>query len=310
MYMPRHTPGLQVPLISLLWALAYHFSGAILSKLGEVDATDEEDVYDIAKALDISQCPEENEEIQDEEARMRGEHDGDDAWVPAAKAPDDDLSDSESDGDLDEEGGNKDIGARAGKDDVQRQRLRGLDPAQKPFEDATLSFSKKGKVRLPDVLPTYVQLRAELQEARNRLQKMHGPGNDPYGHLAAISAGEQKLEKNFALARQSDLTLVASILHPGMRLQYFENTLIWGEMMQRGRILIEHLFETYNLELEQPLDTRSANPQATRPKLQKLSWSDRLRQARLSSVLGSALGDELERFFGNVYAYQPDMNIL
>jgi hypothetical protein len=63
---------------------------------------------------------------------------------------------------------------------------------------------------LPNVLPTYLQLRTELHKSHDRLFKTYGPGNDPYGLLSAISEGEKKLEKYFGLAQQSDLTLIAS----------------------------------------------------------------------------------------------------
>jgi hypothetical protein len=96
------------------------------------------------------------------------------------------------------------------------------------------------------------------------------------------------------------------VLHPGMRLKFFENEAIWGDLIHRGRILVEHLFETY--KSERPSDDLPADRQAARPKLQA-SWSDQLLQMGLT-ISGASLDDELTRFFGNVYAYKPGMNVL
>ncbi|KAG8739870.1 hypothetical protein FRC10_005036 [Ceratobasidium sp. 414] len=142
-----------------------------------------------------------------------------------------------------------------------------------PFEPATLSFSKNGKVHLPDVLPTFVQLHTELQNSQIRIQKAYSHGRDLYVLLKAISAGQEKLEKYFELARGSHLPLIASTLEAGT-----------------------------------PRDNSSHSQKPIRPKL-KSSWSDKLRL--LSSVSNNeALDDELVRFFGNVYAYRPGMDIL
>ncbi|KAG8786210.1 hypothetical protein FRC12_016801 [Ceratobasidium sp. 428] len=173
-----------------------------------------------------------------------------------------------------------------------------------PFEEATLSFSKHGKPHLPDVLPTFMKLHTELQNSRQRLQKEYGAKNDPYGLIRAISAGEHKLEKYFKIALQNDSVLVSSILHPGMRLRFFQDEHMWGDMMRRGKELIAGLFETYKLETP---NTESPNQPSLRPGLHT-SWSDQLLQ--LSGASKSDLDDELSWFFGNVYAYKPGTNIL
>ncbi|KAG8696016.1 hypothetical protein FRC11_001043, partial [Ceratobasidium sp. 423] len=79
-----------------------------------------------------------------------------------------------------------------------------------PLEAATLSFSKRGKANLPDVLLTYVHLHDGLQKSRARLQKIYGPNRDPFGLLNAINEGEAKLQKYFNLARENDLILISS----------------------------------------------------------------------------------------------------
>ncbi|QRV80504.1 hAT family dimerization protein [Ceratobasidium sp. AG-Ba] len=174
-----------------------------------------------------------------------------------------------------------------------------------PFEQATLSFSQKGKAQLPHVLPTLFQLHVELDNAHIRLQAPYGPSRDPFGLLKAISAGKKKLEKYFEIALKSDLTLAASILHPGMRLRYFEDRLLWGDTMDRGQNLLKKLFESYKLESNK---VRSEPPQSSRPRL-KQTLSNRLLKLATTST-STALDDELSRFFGNVYAFQPGTNIL
>ncbi|CAE6447930.1 unnamed protein product [Rhizoctonia solani] len=187
-----------------------------------------------------------------------------------------------------------------------------------PFDDATHSFSKSGKVHICNVLPTYIQLQAELQSSRVRLVKQHGPNNDPYGLINAISQGETKLNKYLELARNSRLIIIASALHPGMRLTYFQDESIWGGLMQRARNLIEELFEKYKTEADiesnkgpDHLET-PANHNRSRPKLSR-TWSDKLNDAQRSTFGGpasDALDDELTRFFGNIYKYKPGTSVL
>lgn len=95
-------------------------------------------------------------------------------------------------------------------DMIEQINLLVCDNFFKPFEAATLSFSKKDKAHLPDVLPTYSRLKGELCASSDRLRKAYGAGRDPYGLLSAIAEGDKKLEKYFKLARESDLTLISS----------------------------------------------------------------------------------------------------
>lgn len=95
-----------------------------------------------------------------------------------------------------------------------------------------------------------------------------------------------------------------------MRLRFFEDQNVWGELEKRGQILLEHLFETYKLDLEQPRNTSNVSSVAERPKLHKASWFDQLLQDHLSNVSNSAVADELDRYFGNVYPYKPGMSAL
>lgn len=109
---------------------------------------------------------------------------------------------------------------------------------------------------------------------------------------------------------QERLILInTTVLHPGMRLNFFQDEDVWGEMMHRGRALLQHLFDTYKDELEQPAhEIDGSNRQQPHTKSQKLSWSDQLLE--LSASPPSALDDELTRFFGNIYPYERGTNVL
>ncbi|KDN45318.1 hypothetical protein RSAG8_04905, partial [Rhizoctonia solani AG-8 WAC10335] len=152
-----------------------------------------------------------------------------------------------------------------------------------PFEDATLSFSRKGKVHLCDVLPTFAQLRTELCNSRDCLAK-----------------GQAKLEKYYDLNLKSDLPLIAA------------DEQKWGGLMHRVRVLLEHLFDPYKGEAE---DNKSTQQQASLPDSKsppaglRRSWSDKLLEIVPNETIGQ-LDEELTRFFGNIYRYTPGTNVL
>ncbi|CUA67966.1 Putative AC9 transposase [Zea mays] [Rhizoctonia solani] len=183
-----------------------------------------------------------------------------------------------------------------------------------PFEDATLSFSKKGKVHLCDVLPTFLQLKTELRNSRDRLVKVYRPNQDPHGLLHALSQGQAKLEKYYNLALKSDLPLIATALHPGRRVDYFQDEQKWGGLRHRARVLLEHLFDVYKGEAEDKESTRqhhdgSLVDSKSPPAKLKRSWSDKLLEIAPNETVGR-LDEELTRFFGNIYRYTPGTNVL
>ncbi|EUC56087.1 HAT family dimerization protein, partial [Rhizoctonia solani AG-3 Rhs1AP] len=180
-----------------------------------------------------------------------------------------------------------------------------------PFEDATLSFSKKGKVHLCDVLPTFAQLRTELHNSHNRLSKSYRPNQDPHGLLRAISHGQAKMEKYYNLNLKSDLPLIAAALHPGRRIDYFRDEQKWGGLMHRAQVLLEHLFDVYKEEVDNKEPTRHGSLADLKPPAAKLkrSWSDKLLETIPNEAIGQ-LDEELTRFFGNIYRYTPGTNVL
>ncbi|KAB5590011.1 AC9 transposase [Ceratobasidium theobromae] len=165
--------------------------------------------------------------------------------------------------------------------------LEELDLVLEPFEEATLSFSQSKKVHLPEVLPTYAQLRAELHKSRDRLIKTYQPNYDPYGLLNAISGGGGRM------------------LHPGVQLQYFQNESVWGGLQQRAQTLVEHLFETYKTEAAPRGSSKGSKK--SRDTSASQSWSDRLLDLTSSSA---AFEEELTRYFGNFYRYHRSTDVL
>ncbi|KAB5587497.1 Zinc finger BED domain-containing protein 4 [Ceratobasidium theobromae] len=131
-----------------------------------------------------------------------------------------------------------------------------------PFEAATRDYSKRGRTVLHSVLPTYAILREKLIETRVRLRTSSFVSSTSEILIDALEAGEVKLNKYFELAQKSDLTLLASIFHPGMRLQYFQDTRRWGavgdRLVKRGQELLEYLYESYRDELA--LEKAKAHP--------------------------------------------------
>ncbi|CEL59196.1 similar to zinc finger protein [Rhizoctonia solani AG-1 IB] len=136
--------------------------------------------------------------------------------------------------------------------DEEWDALEELVRILEPFECATQDYSRRGRAVLHSVLPTYAVLRDKLIESRNRLT-VPSLGSGVFESIIdALKAGEDKLEKYFNLAVKSDLTLLASILHPAMRLAYLQDTRRWGtlgrDLVRRGQELLEYLYELYKLE--------------------------------------------------------------
>ncbi|QRV87055.1 Zinc finger, BED-type predicted [Ceratobasidium sp. AG-Ba] len=119
-----------------------------------------------------------------------------------------------------------------------------------PFDLATRDFSNRGRTTLHAVLPTYAYLHSVLTESQSRLNFLRGTDMDVFGLLDALAAGKAKLQKYFDMACENDLIILASVLHPGMRVAYFEDTEIWGdtELAKKGRALLEYMYEVYKDE--------------------------------------------------------------
>lgn len=107
--------------------------------------------------------------------------------------------------------------------------------------------------------------------------------------------------------------IYTSVLHPGLRLEYFQDVSIWGDLMEKGRNLLEYLFETYKLEADGAIDENpslNSGPISSEADTSNLSWSDQLVLDFSRCKLTSALEDELSRYFNNIYKFRPGTNVL
>ncbi|CAE7179522.1 unnamed protein product [Rhizoctonia solani] len=175
-----------------------------------------------------------------------------------------------------------------------------------PFESATRDYSKRGRTVLHSVLPTYVVLREKLFQSRLRLSNF-SLGSSVFDTLVeALKAGEQKLDKYLHLALKSDLTLLASILHPGMRIKYFQDAQRWGslgpQLVKRGHELLEYLYELYKLEIT-PGQLKVDPTPCSRSSTQNLGWIDGLLDLT-DKTNDSIFPEEVRNYLDGKYRYK------
>ncbi|EUC60715.1 Zf(Bed)-4 protein, putative [Rhizoctonia solani AG-3 Rhs1AP] len=174
------------------------------------------------------------------------------------------------------------------------------------FESATRAFSVRGRTSLHSVLSTYALLRSKLFEARNRLSALF-ESEDPFGIIEALAAGERKLEKYFEMAKDNDLTLIASILHPGMRLAHFRDTKRWGSsgplLTERGQKLLEFLYEDYRLDSQETMSPAGQSTELPGTLPAQKSWLDSLLDSPSEAINFALYPEELRDYFDGRYRY-------
>jgi hypothetical protein len=90
------------------------------------------------------------------------------------------------------------------------------------------------------------------------------------------------------------LTKFYSVLHPSIRLAYFEDTSKWDESIAaRARVLLEHLYDVYKEE--------TASPESSLPKLTPTAsvFLDAIRNLPPSQLKAAIM--ELEAYFNGTY---------
>ncbi|CUA72929.1 Zinc finger BED domain-containing protein 4 [Homo sapiens] [Rhizoctonia solani] len=190
--------------------------------------------------------------------------------------------------------------------DEEWDALEELVKILEPFEAATRGYSKRGRTVLHSVLPTYAVLRQMLIDSRVRLS-VSSVGSDIIDTLIeALKAGEKKLQKYFDLAIESDFTLLASILHPGMRLVYFQDTQRWGalgeSLVKRGQALLEYLYDLYKQETSSEQAEYQPTPRP-RPSSSTSGWIDGLLQLS-NETKDSAFLEEVQNYLNGKYRYK------
>ncbi|KDN33936.1 hypothetical protein RSAG8_12973, partial [Rhizoctonia solani AG-8 WAC10335] len=201
--------------------------------------------------------------------------------------------------------------------DEEWDALNELVTILRPIEAATQDYSTRGRTVLHSVLPTYVVLREKLIESRARLSKSSLSINLADTLVEAIEAGEEKLNKYLNIAVKSDLTLLASAFHPGMRLSYFQDTQRWGDLgamlrwgdlgamlVKRGQELIEYLYEVYKQELDLECGQLHPAPCPRSPTTTTSSgWIDGLLELGSESN-DSTFPEEVRNYLDGKYRYK------
>ncbi|EUC56077.1 HAT family dimerization protein, partial [Rhizoctonia solani AG-3 Rhs1AP] len=190
--------------------------------------------------------------------------------------------------------------------DEEWDALNELTTILGPIEAAARDYSKRGRTVLHSALPTYIVLREKLIESRVRLSTSPLSIKLAETLVEAIKAGEEKLNKYLNIAAKSDLTILASIFHPGMRLSYFQDAHRWGALgeilIKRGQELIEYLYEVYNNDSDSESSQIHPAPRShtdTTPS----GWIDGLLELRRESS-DSGFPEEVQNYLDGKYRYK------
>ncbi|KAF7371504.1 HAT family dimerization protein [Mycena venus] len=130
---------------------------------------------------------------------------------------------------------------------------------------------------------------------------------------AAIAAGLAKLKIHTNKAMVSDYPLIGAVLHPAIRLVYFQDSSRWDpDLASRAKTILEHLYEVYKEESADPGPKSSTTPSHSAPKAS--SSKGIFRRALTSTSSRTQRGrtqTELEVFFSGIYPMaEDDDNIL
>ncbi|KAJ7166159.1 hypothetical protein C8R46DRAFT_997261 [Mycena filopes] len=171
------------------------------------------------------------------------------------------------------------------------------------LQEATLDLSKKKVPTICKVLPLYKIIQTHLE---GQLKAIPVAG-DTCNLRLAIQAGLAKLKIHTEKALISDYPLIGAVLHPAIRLVYFESGQWDSGLAIRAKIILEHLYNVYKEEWEE------ANPSASTSKHKSSTTSPSkgiFRRALASGVASGStlrkLQNELEVFFSGIYPMADD----
>ncbi|KAJ6468730.1 hypothetical protein C8R45DRAFT_837649 [Mycena sanguinolenta] len=175
------------------------------------------------------------------------------------------------------------------------QDLKKITNVIEVLHGATLNLSKKSVPIICKILTLYKVVKDHLEEHRATIL----PVDDTCNLRKAIKAGIAKLQIHIDKALISDYLLIGAVLHPAIRLLYFQSN--WSkELADCAKIVLEHLYEVYKEELDEetpaaPKITTSSKP--TSPS--KGIWCRAIATASISTVKKSQT--ELEVYFSGIY---------
>ncbi|KAJ3513785.1 hypothetical protein NLJ89_g2755 [Agrocybe chaxingu] len=130
------------------------------------------------------------------------------------------------------------------------------------FTKATHTMSISGTPTLPFVLPLFTSLERHLQ--RQADNKDH-----PYSIRSGAKAALQKLKKYFNIATGNQFYILATVLHPNLRTQWFANAVSKADAagqknaIEKAEALLQHVAQTYHEVQPQPSKEMASDVQAT-----------------------------------------------
>ncbi|PCH34259.1 hypothetical protein WOLCODRAFT_15210 [Wolfiporia cocos MD-104 SS10] len=175
--------------------------------------------------------------------------------------------------------------------------LKNICEVLEPFQKVTLVFSKSRVPTICLVLLMYKFIESHLKESKQKA------GDQSLNNLAnAIECSLKRLNIHLRKALVSSFPLIGAVLHPFIRLTYFQNDMLWStDIAQRAQAILEKLF----------LEYASAGSAAT-----QLTSSSQASQVEAKSVFTTAIGratpsaqalkSELEVYFSGMYPCEDE----
>ncbi|KAI0363170.1 hypothetical protein BV20DRAFT_930129, partial [Pilatotrama ljubarskyi] len=136
------------------------------------------------------------------------------------------------------------------------QTLRQIGEILSVFTKVTHEMSYAGRPTLPFVLPVYEQMRKSLQAHAE-------DASLPPTLRNAVAAGLLKLQEYYQYAKDSHYTVVATVLHPSLRLNWFKA--LGDSHRLRAEVIFQHVYEEYATSPEPQSDQPAEPPQVPTP---------------------------------------------
>ncbi|KAJ6504065.1 hypothetical protein C8R47DRAFT_1247754, partial [Mycena vitilis] len=180
--------------------------------------------------------------------------------------------------------------------------LQRITDVMEVIQDATLDLSKKGVPTICKILPLYKVVQNHLEASLASISAF----DDTCNLRKAIEAGLAKLRIHTDKALISDYPLLGAVLHPAIRLAYFQSESWDDKLAHRAKTVLEHLYDVYKEELEEddaPSPSKPAPATSTSPS--KGIWRRAL-AGSVGSSTAKRIQTELEVYFSGIYPMADD----
>ncbi|KAJ7117991.1 hypothetical protein C8R43DRAFT_901672 [Mycena crocata] len=171
-----------------------------------------------------------------------------------------------------------------------------LISALQVLENCTLEFSKKTVPTISKILPLYKLMEVSLTKSAEEYR------SDPTLH-AALLAGAKKATKYIDKALVGDYVLLGAVLHPAIRLSFFQSDQWDSSVAIRGRRLLLQIVKKYAAQdKSRTVDTESTNPDRTTAPgpTSVFAMAMALQGAGASTKPVSDGKDEVDLYLGNI----------